>query len=226
MSRPHLTIPFHACSWPSLDSFDGSEPAPRHSDKANRLLGKPLPELHNTFLPPGTLDASVSEFSSTFRLSPHSSPGEDDSYKDDECFADDSHDQRESTLLSPVEFRPPSIAVFTAHPSDVDTASELDVEEQTPSEPVTPVAPFDPPQFRTPTNRRYSHSQPPHASDHMQDRPDTPSIGTLVAVNSQVLVARGSHTRHPSVVRIEPSWVGEWNQCDMQDVIQKLRSLK
>ncbi|KAJ6600874.1 hypothetical protein B0H10DRAFT_2230676 [Mycena sp. CBHHK59/15] len=172
---------------PSLCSYFGSEPALRLSDKANRLLGQPLSESPNTFPPPGlgTLDPSrfqepddvpVSEFSGTFQVSPHSSPGEDDSYKDR---------PRSPSPTESVCSPPPSIIVFTTHTSDADTLFELDIEPRSPREHVIPVA-----------------------------------------INSQALVARGSHTREPSVVRKERNWVGEWNQGDMQTVIQKLRSLK
>ncbi|KAJ6623064.1 hypothetical protein B0H10DRAFT_2213762 [Mycena sp. CBHHK59/15] len=212
-SRPPLPRLKHA---PSLDSLDGSELAPRLSDKANRLLGKPL-MLRTAALEPRHLRLCF------LWLFPHRAtflPGEDDAYKDDECFTDNLHIQRESTLLSPIEFacsRPPSIAVFTTHPPEADSASELDVAAWSPSKSITPVAALPPSNFYAPAS---------------QSRPDTPFMDTIVAVNSQTLVARGSHTREPlvvrkpSVVRTEPSWVGEWNQDDMQDVIQSLRSLK
>ncbi|KAJ7644938.1 hypothetical protein FB45DRAFT_862187 [Roridomyces roridus] len=73
-------------------------------------------------------------------------------------------------------------------------------------------------------------------------RPDSPFMDTLLAVNSrsisQILVSRtgsrrGTHGRQPSVVRVEPNskelgagWVGEWNQGDMNDVMQRLRALR
>ncbi|KAJ7120276.1 hypothetical protein C8R44DRAFT_737103 [Mycena epipterygia] len=62
-------------------------------------------------------------------------------------------------------------------------------------------------------------------------RPDTPFIDAIIP-ESQVLVGGGERSHgqgmKPSVVRSEPKegWMGEWNQNDMQDVINKLRSLK
>lgn len=165
---------------------------------------------------------------------------------DDECFTDDSNAQRESTLLSPMEFSASSrhSSVVPVSPDgQSDAASEIDGSSD--NEPVTPVAPLPPQHLRAEVldprhsfrdsyasvHDYYSHSHSRGPSTHQPEyRPDTPFMDTIVAVNSQVLVARGTagHAREPSVIRAEPKqgWMGEWNQEDMRDVISKLRSLK
>ncbi|KAJ7148928.1 hypothetical protein C8R43DRAFT_1007675 [Mycena crocata] len=234
-------------------------PKPRRSDKASRLLGKGLSPQRQTFPERAAIEAG---YSGTFRMPPRSSSpsnsslGEgtlsvdDDSESlDDECFTDDSHFQRQSTLLSPMEFgassRPPSVAVFLPASHDrSDTASE--VEWASDSEPITPVAPlphhdmWSPPphthgrpESYASVHDHYSHAHtrtPPEQTQHVDFRPDTPFMDAIVAVNSQVIVPRSGHghTREPSVTRTETKegWMGEWNQDDMQDVIHKLRTLK
>ncbi|KAJ6577033.1 hypothetical protein DFH09DRAFT_1149075, partial [Mycena vulgaris] len=233
---------------PNVHPVDDIEPISRRPDKATRLLGNALPlqpsEIH-TF--PDQDGILFSEFSGTFRISPRSSSTSDagssfdDSASaesfDDECVADNSHVQRESTLLTPMEFRPPSVVIF-APLSGPDTASEAD-ECPTEDEPITPVGPLhsrrrdEPPaqQHRGDSyygfvHDHYMNPRPP-STPPVEYRPDTPFMDTVVAVNSQVRVARGGHVREPSVIRTEPKegWMGEWNQGDMQDVISKLRSL-
>ncbi|KAK6980775.1 hypothetical protein R3P38DRAFT_468804 [Favolaschia claudopus] len=73
-------------------------------------------------------------------------------------------------------------------------------------------------------------------SPYMQYRPDTPFLDTLVAMNAAkpqgggVVAAHGPGfgyaAREVTRKEAKEGWMGEWNQNDMQDVIQKLRSLK
>ncbi|KAJ6525944.1 hypothetical protein B0H19DRAFT_1275824 [Mycena capillaripes] len=257
---PPLRVPLprpvhlHQTNIHPVDDVDDLPPIPRPSDKAARMLGKPLPQ-HQ----PARDDRSIieSDYSDGFSISARSSEsatldGETSSFgdgssieDDDECYADDVHIRRESRLLSPIEFasaRPQSMIQPPA-PLASDTASDFGVDEEW-EEPITPVAPL-PPHMRTDPQLRHARgesyasvhdhysNQPTRDSTYMQFRPDTPFLDALVAVNSQVVVARGApraprHAREPSVIRTEPKqgWMGEWNQEDMQDVIHKLRSLK
>ncbi|KAJ7472579.1 hypothetical protein FB451DRAFT_1367514 [Mycena latifolia] len=256
----------------NVHPVDDIEVVPRLSEKAARLLGKALPSPPSDSYPDRN-DVIVSDFSGTFRIPPRSetsstsdassswedrsfSTSENDSF-DDACFADNSHTQRESTLLSPMEFRPPSVAVFAPYngpdaaasvavfaPYDGSAASEADADEwASGDEPITPVGPLPPQRtWHEPSAHQHARTES-YASVHdhyvhpsapatppMEFRPDTPFMDTLVAVNSQVRVARGGHkhAREPSVIRTEAKegWMGEWNQDDMQDVISKLRSLR
>ncbi|KAJ7202251.1 hypothetical protein B0H12DRAFT_1162774 [Mycena haematopus] len=187
---------------------------------------------------------------STFRPSPRSSsPDEEQSslgggssvYEDDEdaCFTDDAHIHRQSRLISPIEFATtrPSSSQLAPQPS---RTSPPDDDDES-AGPVTPIA--DLPPLRPPPNDLLAHhtrhesyasihnhysDQTSPESECIQFRPDTPFLDTLVAVNSQVVVSPRHVHRSPSAIRNEAKqgWMGEWNQDDMQDVIQKLRSLK
>ncbi|KAJ7486432.1 hypothetical protein B0H11DRAFT_2016207, partial [Mycena galericulata] len=234
---------------PNVHPTDDLEPIPRRSDKASRMLGKAPPL--QTHVSPERGDFASSGSSGTFQLSPSSSSSLGDGSSvggasfDDDCFTDNSHTQRESTLLSPMEFaaesRPISVAFTPEEQSDA--ASDIDGSASD-NEPITPVAPLPSQHIRTEihdpqhasrdsyasVHDYYSHSHSRGPSAHKPEyRPDTPFMDTLVAVNSQVLAARGPthHSREPSVIRAEPKqgWMGEWNQEDMSDVIAKLRSL-
>ncbi|KAJ7717250.1 hypothetical protein DFH07DRAFT_973665 [Mycena maculata] len=229
---------------PNVHPVGDLEPISRRSDKANRLLGDPVPfERASTAPAPTRHDVGAPDPSDAFGISPLSSTSSlGGGSFDDECFADDSHIQRESTLLSPMEFpsRPPSVPVF-APAAESDTASEIDG-SWVDDEPITPVGALPPKHGRTDVldprdsyasvhdyySHSHSHSRGPSA--HQEYRPDTPFMDTIVAVNSPVLVAGvpRRHGREPSVIRSEPKegWMGEWNQGDMHDVINKLRSLK
>ncbi|KAJ7017099.1 hypothetical protein C8F04DRAFT_1078929 [Mycena alexandri] len=236
----------------NVHPVDDIEPVFRRSDKAARLLG----EASGSRLSDADSKVVVSDFSGVFRISPHSSAidGEasssdgrssvDESFED-ECYRDDSHTQRESAFLTPMEFaspRPQSVTLTRwREPSGSDTASRDEDDER--AEPITPIAALPP---STPPDR-YDQSQfesygdhdrpyPQHSRHfsliHESPLPDTPFLDTLVAVDSQVLVARSgtgrTHGRKLSVIRAEPKegWMGEWNQGGMQDVLHKLRSLK
>ncbi|KAJ7128665.1 hypothetical protein C8R44DRAFT_94676 [Mycena epipterygia] len=104
----------------SSEAIDAAEHIPWRADKTNRLLRK-SPQLSKRRHPlPHRDDPNASSISGTARISPRypSTSGLDQSLHAhpretlDECFTDDSHLQRESTFLSPMEFaassRPPS----------------------------------------------------------------------------------------------------------------------
>ncbi|KAJ7767301.1 hypothetical protein B0H16DRAFT_1521601 [Mycena metata] len=224
------------------------EPVFRQSGKAARLLG----EASGSRISEADRSKVVAaNFSGIFRI-PSSAVDTEASSSDGrssideplehEWHSDDSHIQRESTFLTPMEFaspRPESVALTRRREaSDSDTASGNEDDEG--AEPITPIASLPPPTTPHRRNRYRSHSESygghSRQSSHAYEpaRPDTPFLDTLVAVDSQVLVAhngtgpRRTHIRDTSVVRAEPKegWMGEWNQGDMQDVIHKLRSLK
>ncbi|KAJ7048652.1 hypothetical protein C8F01DRAFT_48162 [Mycena amicta] len=154
-------------------------------------------------------------------------------------YADSEHRkevERDSMLLSPIEFRPPSFSVLP-------NSSELEPEDEAPATPIASRSlppPPRPPRAHAPPRvdshihhaYAYAHLRSESESDrqHAQHaRPDTPFMDNFVAVTAQVEVVSTSpsrHTREPSVIRAEHGWRGEWNQGDMHEVISKLRTLK
>lgn len=237
----------------NIHPVDDLPPIPQRSDKASRMLGKPLPT-QPTHDDRGFV---VSDFSATFRISPRSSMLDEDTSsldtgssiaESDEAYTDDSHIQRESQLLDPIEFAAMRPQSMTPVPPPPPSDNPSDDDEW--AEPITPVAPLPSHRTRAVSQPHQQHSRTEsyasvhdhYSNQHSREstfmqfrpdpdtfRPDTPFLDTLVAVNSQVVVSRGNqHAREQSVVRTEPKqgWMGEWNQDDMQDVIHKLRSLK
>ncbi|KAJ7679371.1 hypothetical protein DFH06DRAFT_1415479 [Mycena polygramma] len=265
LPRPSLHVPPHRPAHlhqPNIHPVDDLPPMPRRSDKAARMLGKSLPQQP----PAHDRGLIVADLSGTFRISPRSSAHldgngdgssaseESESVEDDGGYADDAHFQRDSRLLTPIEFASVwSPAIGASRPSPPsDTGSDVDEDkpewDENDSEPATPVAPLHrrPSQGRPDPHAHRRHesyasmhdhysNQPTRESAYMQFRPDpfrpdTPFMDTLVAaaVNSHVAAPRVAPQRALSVVRAEPreGWMGAWNQDDMQDVIHKLRSLK
>jgi hypothetical protein len=164
-----------------------------------------------------------------------------DDHSDDDadvCFTDSAYGQRDSAFLPPMEFgRPTSIAVVALpSPSNFDT--EIEEVEWMPS----------PEGYAYPRAQPLAHRHLP--SMGLTQRPESPFMDTIVARSSQVLLrgstthARDGYTAHSPIVRnsfrgtthkrdaslvrkeTQEGWIGEWNQGDMQDVIQKLRSLR
>ncbi|KAJ7346129.1 hypothetical protein DFH08DRAFT_870577 [Mycena albidolilacea] len=238
----------------NVHPVDDIPPSHRRPDKASRMLGKSshspddrgvvVSEFSGTFRispSPSSRDGERSSLDGDSYL--------DDSeveFEDGLAFTDDAHIHRRSRLLSPIEFA-------TARPTSGQFPPQPQQQPPTPPaedadwpEPATPVAPLPPRRPRTAPHSSHSRyesyasihnhyttpsSRESTATQFRPDafRPDTPFLDTLVAVNSQVVVSpRHTHAREPSVVRTEAreGWMGEWNQDDMQDVIQKLRSLK
>ncbi|KAF7289004.1 hypothetical protein MIND_01417200 [Mycena indigotica] len=163
-----------------------------------------------------------------------------------------SRDSRDSAL-SPIAFRPPSLAFA---PPGAQTAYARNARLSTDTAPVSRAGRYAgsdsdrdrdsdegvdalrPPRVDSHVHHAYAYAQHARRASLASAvvfggaaRPDTPFMDSVLAGDAAPGYAydergAGGHTREQSVVRAERGWQGEWNQGDMREVIQKLRTLR
>ncbi|KAF7299362.1 hypothetical protein MIND_00885500 [Mycena indigotica] len=214
----------------------------RRSDKAARMLGEPIQRYPKYNIPDVSYFVSPSddEFPSPTRGADAKLPSFSTSNAfytpEGGWYANDDVPDDRGDRISPIAFRPPSLAVFPPNPkdrggdSDIDEGVDMTADDKVPS----PRA-IRPPRVDSHIHHAYGHlrveSQASSSTIAMGGaaRPDTLYMDQFLAPNSvpsssNSIPAR--RNRDSKVIRAERGWEGEWNQGDMSDVINKLRTLR